>query len=304
MFHKLTYFDKSKEDWFLVSWTLGNKCNYRCSYCPTFLHDGSAGWPDWGTVKDFVDNFILPGKEICFRISGGEPTYWKHFPELAKLVKERGNIFSYLTNGSQTVEYYQQLSKYTDGMILSYHPEYTKLDHFIDILQNVPGLKGVNVMITPENFDNMFVVAETLYNASPDVAIWPKIVLDKQIGSFTNEPGEFSTEQLRVLKNWKFLRTLKDQKLHRGKLLLNDQEISANELVISKKNDHRGWHCWGGLHGIAIDHWGDVYRSDCQYGDKLGNISQYVLPTAPVICGKEKCICLSDIYLKKEQPIT
>jgi organic radical activating enzyme len=301
MFHKLTYFDKSKEDWFLVSWTLGNKCNYRCSYCPTFLHDGSAGWPDWETVKHFVENFNLPGKEICFRISGGEPTYWKHFLSLAELVKGKGNIFSYLTNGSQTVEYYQQLSKYSDGMILTYHHEYADIDHFINILQNVPGMKGVNVMLTPENFETTLVIAEKLFNASSDVAIWPKVVLDKQEGSFTNKPAEFTEEQRKILKGWKFLRDLPDQKLHRGKMLLDGEEISGNELMLSGKNNHKGWQCWGGLDGIGIDQWGDVYRSDCLYGGKIGTLSNYTLPTDPIECGNAQCTCLSDVYLRKEQ---
>jgi len=295
----LTYHDPSKENWFLVSWTLGNKCNYRCSYCPTFLHDGSSGWPDWNTVKNFVENFKQTGKEVCYRISGGEPTYWKHFLEFAQLVKQQGNVFSYLTNGSQTVEYYQKLSSYSDGMILTWHPEYADLDHFIDILKHVDGLKGVNVMITPDNFDSILNVAEALYNASEDVAIWPKVVLDKADGSFTNEPGMFTESQQQILKSWKYLRSLKDQKLHRGKLLLDGVEISANELIISGKNNHYGWKCWGGIDGIAIDQWGDIYRSDCLYGGKLGNLEKYSLPVEPIVCGNNKCTCLSDIYLKK-----
>jgi len=299
MSHKLTYFDKSKENWFLVSWTLGNKCNYRCSYCPTFLHDGSAGWPNWSTVSNFVKNFKLAEKEICFRISGGEPTYWKHFIDFAQLVKEHGHIFSYLTNGSQTVEYYQHLSQYTDGLMLTWHPKYADINHFKDILKNVSGLKGVNVMITPDNFESILEVAEDLYNSSNDVAVWPKIVLDKADGSFTNKPGMFSETQQQVLKSWKFLRNLKDQKLHRGKLLLDEVEISANELIISGKNNHFGWQCWGGLDGIAIDQWGDIYRSDCLYGGKIGNLDSYLLPSKPIICGNKKCTCLSDVYLKK-----
>ena len=295
----LTYYDPAKENWFLVSWTLGNKCNYRCSYCPTFLHDGSSGWPDWNIVSAFVENFNQPGKEICFRISGGEPTYWKHFLEFAQLVKQRGHLFSYLTNGSQTVEYYQRLSQYSDGMIMTWHPEYADLNHFIDILKNVDGLKGVNVMITPDNFDSILEIAEALYNASENVAVWPKVILDKADGSFTNEPGVFSDNQQQILKSWKYLRNLKDQKLHRGKLLLDGAEISANELIISGKNNHYGWKCWGGIDGIAIDHWGDIYRSDCQYGGKIGNLEKYSLPSEPIICGNTKCTCLSDVYLKK-----
>lgn len=297
----ISYYDPSKENWFLVSWTLGNKCNYRCSYCPSFLHDGSSGWPDWNTVKNFIENLKIPNKEICFRISGGEPTYWKEFKNLAKLIKNKGHIFSFLTNGSQTVKYYQELSMFTDGMILTYHPEYSKTSHFVAILKNVKCLKGVNVMITPNNFDDIFKISEILYNAADDVAIWPKIVLDKHQESFTNKPGMFTEEQKEKLKKWSFLRNLPDQKLHRGKILLNGKEISANDLILSGQNNHLGWKCWGGLHGIAIDQWGDVYRTDCMYGGKLGTIENYSLPSSPIICGKDVCSCLSDVYLKKEQ---
>jgi len=301
----LTYHDPAKENWFLVSWTLGNKCNYRCSYCPTFLHDGSAGWPDWTSVKDFVINFKKPGKEICYRISGGEPTYWKHFLAFAQLVKEQGHIFSYLTNGSQSVEYYQRLSEYTDGMILTYHPEYTKIDHFVDILKNVPGLKGVNVMITPENFDSMLAVAEILYNASDSVAIWPKVVLDKTSNpdTLTNIPTDYTDDQLKIIKEWPYFRKLDDHMLHRGNIILDGILVTANDLLLEKKNRFQGWQCWGGLHMISIDKWGDIYRADCTVGGKLGNLSKYQLPTASVTCTFEKCSCLSDIYLKKVIPI-
>ena len=90
---KLEYQDPAKKDWFLVSWDLSGKCNYQCSYCPSFLHDGQAGWPEWNTVEYFVQelNRQLPDKKICFRFSGGEPTYWKYFLNLAKLVKQHGN---------------------------------------------------------------------------------------------------------------------------------------------------------------------------------------------------------------------
>ena len=97
----ISYSDHKKENWFLVSWTLSNKCNYKCSYCSDILHNGSTGHPDWAVVSQFINNFKIPEKEICFRISGGEPTYWKHFIELAKLIKSHGYTFSFLTNGNK-----------------------------------------------------------------------------------------------------------------------------------------------------------------------------------------------------------
>jgi hypothetical protein len=84
-------------------------------------------------------------------------------------------------------------------------------------------------------------------------------------------------------------------------MLLDGEEISGNELMLSGKNNHNGWKCWGGLDGIGIDQWGDVYRSDCLYGGKIGTLSNYTLPTAPIECGNTQCTCLSDVYLRKEQ---
>jgi len=296
----VSYKDKSKEKWFLVSWTLANKCNYRCSYCPSFLNDGSSGWPQWETVKDFVTNLKLPQKEICYRISGGEPTYWKRFPDLAKLIKQHGHTFSFLSNGSQSVDYYKNISQYTDGLILTWHNDYADLEHFKSIINSVSCPVVVNMMFSPENFDEAYKLSNQLFLSSDLVAIWPKIILDKNENSFTNNAGDFTSEQLEILEHWPFLRPIQDQKLHRGGLLLDGEEITANDLILTKKNHYKGWKCWGGLDGIGIDQWGDVYRSDCLYGGKLGNLEKYNLPDRPIICGRDKCTCLGDIYLRKE----
>ena len=69
---------------------------------------------------------------------------------------------------------------------------------------------------------------------------------------------------------------------------------------IQNLNHHKGWECWAGLHMISIDMWGDVYRSECQQGGSIGNLKSYTLPTTTITCGKDKCSCLSDVYLRKE----
>jgi len=296
----LSYQDKTKENWFLVSWTLGNKCNYRCPYCPSFLNDGSSGWPEWNDVSNFVEKLKLPNKEICYRISGGEPTYWKRFLDLAKLVKDQGHIFSFLSNGSQKVEYYQEISKYTDGLILTWHQPYADIEHFKKIIQSVDCVTVINMMFSSSNFDESLRISEELYSCQTNIAIWPKVILDKQETSFTNKPDSFTKSQKEILDNWKYFRSLPDQKLHRGNILLDGKEISANELILTEQNTHKGWRCWGGIDGIGIDQWGDVYRSDCLQGGNLGTIKDYCLPQDPIICGKDRCTCLGDIYLRKE----
>jgi organic radical activating enzyme len=299
---KINYLNQEKKNWFLISWTLSNKCNYRCSYCPSYLNSGFTGQPQWETVKRFVENFKQSGKHICYRISGGEPTQWRHFLDLAKLVKEQGHTFSFLTNGSKSVEYYKVILQYTDGFILSYHPEYADLKHIINVVKvsNCPVF--INLMLKPDNFDEMLLLADTIHYSANNVSIWPKIILDKSnISEISNSPSDYTKEQLNKIKEWPYLRKLPDANLHRGELLLDDIPITANDLIVTNKNRFKNWTCWAGLHMINIDMWGNIYRADCQQGGPLGNLERYQMPTSTINCNKDVCSCLSDIYLRREQ---
>lgn len=300
----IQYVDPKKENWFLVSWTLSNKCNYKCSYCPDNLHDGSSGHPDWETVRNFIENFKMPGKEICYRISGGEPTYWKHFIDMARLIKANGHTFSFLTNGSQGIEYFETISNYTDGMILSYHPEYADIDHLIRVAQTIKGVVAVNLMLVPEKFDELVMIAEQLYNSSPNVIVWPKLLLDKSdINHITNTVANYTSDQKQVIKNWPYFRTVNDYKMHRGNISLDGVEISGNDLILNGFNNYNDWLCWGGIDMISINQWGNVFRSDCEQGGPIGNLNSYTLPAAPQVCKATECSCLSDIYLRKQRHI-
>lgn len=298
---KLTYADPKKENWFLVSWTLSNKCNYRCSYCPSMLHDGSSGWPDKNNVFDFVKNFQPSGKELCYRITGGEPTYWKYFSEFAQIVKSYGHYFTFLTNGSQSVDYYRDISHYSDGIIISYHPQYADVDHIASIANAAKCPVALNLMLVKERFDEQIEVAKKLYELTNSLAIWPKLVLDKtSVDHITNDVSDYTDHQKTLIKDWPYFRKINDNGLHRGEMLLNGKIIDANTLIVNKLNNHNGWKCWAGLHMIKIDMFGNIFRSECEQGGPIGDINQYTMPTDPIVCSKNVCACLSDIYLRKE----
>jgi hypothetical protein len=156
-------------------------------------------------------------------------------------------------------------------------------------------------MLGSGNFNQCVSIAESLYNSGDNVAIWPKVILDKTSdpNQITNTITDYTNEQLEMIKHWPYFRKLDDSLLHRGEIKLNGSKINANELMISKLNSHIGWHCWAGLHMISIDVWGNIYRSECQQGGIIGNLKEYKLPTSTIVCGKNTCNCLSDIYLKK-----
>lgn len=299
----IDYADPNKENWFLVSWTISNKCNYRCSYCSDHLHNGTSGWPKWETVKNFVENLKLPNKQICYRITGGEPTYWKHFIDLAELVHKQGHTFTFLTNGSQTPDYFKKIDHYTSGMIISYHPEYANLENISNIIRSVKMPISINLMLSPNDiFYKQLSVAEKLYNISNNVSIWPKIILDKTSdpNQITNNVSNYTEEQLKIINSWPYFRRLDDNLFHRGEITLDGNKITANELILNGLNKHFGWKCYAGLHMLSVDMWGNVYRADCQQGGKIGNLENFKLPDSVLICKSNKCSCLSDIYLKKE----
>jgi organic radical activating enzyme len=297
---RLEYQDERKKDWFLVAWDLSGKCNYRCSYCPSFLHDGKNGWPDYNDTIAFVDKLAsqLPNKQICYRFSGGEPTYWKHFTDLIKHIKSKGHYVSFLTNGSRDIEYFKQINEYVDGMIMSYHPEYSKTNHFIDISNTMTCPIAVNLMLLPESFDSTMAIADELYSNSK-LAIWPKVIMDKTSEIITNEIVSYTDEQSAIIKDWKYFRKLDDSKIHRGQLLLDGSVVSANDLIMNGLNKHKGWTCYSGVDQINVSIEGLVYKADCQVGGSIGSIQNFTLPTEPQTCDKDYCTCLSDIYIRK-----
>ena len=298
---KLTYKDPAKNNWFLVSWTLSNKCNYRCEYCPDILHNGSTGQPQWSTVKRFVQNFNLKDKKICYRLSGGEPTYWKHFIDLAELVKEEGHKFTFVSNGSQSPEYFKKIAPYTDGMMLSYHKAYANPEHFIKIINESKIETVINMMLLPSDFEEIFALAQKIYSSTARASIVPKVIVDKTSSeNITNEVMTYTEAQKQLIKDWPFSRKVNDEELHRGAMMLNDEVVNANDLILQDKNKFSGWNCWAGLHGVNIDMWGNMYRADCQFGGAIGNLERYKLPKEKILCGKERCSCLSDIFIRKE----
>jgi organic radical activating enzyme len=296
---KITYLSQEKQNWFLVTWDLANKCNYRCSYCPDILHNGTSGWPDYKQVINFIDriNELLPNKKICFRFSGGEPTYWNMFVHIAEYIKLKKNYFSFLTNASRDIEYFKNINKFTDGVILSYHPEYAKTSKFIDIANSLDCPVAVNLMLLPENFDHTVSIAKEIFENSK-AAIWPKVILDKTIDA-TNTTLVYTIEQKQLIDSWPYFRKLDDFKIHRGDILLDGIKVTANDLLLKELNRYTGWNCWGGIDMLHVNAFREVYRSDCKQ-NKIGTIDNFILPSEPDICTKVSCSCLSDLYLRKE----
>src|SRR5688500_7420572 len=80
----------------VVDWSLGNTCNYTCSYCPAETHSGSHPFMNIEHVLAFSKRINEHyrerlGREICFLYTGGEVTLFDDFIPLIKAQNQAGN---------------------------------------------------------------------------------------------------------------------------------------------------------------------------------------------------------------------
>ena len=87
-------------------WSIHNKCNYQCSYCPEELHNGTLQWLSLEVLKGFVDKIenhyikVLGHKNILFSFTGGEPTLWKDFKIFVNYIHQKGFKSGLTSNNS------------------------------------------------------------------------------------------------------------------------------------------------------------------------------------------------------------
>ena len=88
------------------------------------------------------------------------------------------------------------------------------------------------------------------------------------------------------------------------RLTLNNDKIeyrSAYDLLVNRQTSFKGWSCNAGVSGVIIDEIGDVFRGWCKAGGVIGHISNFTIPTSPVICPASQCNCLVDVFSEKEK---
>ena len=103
--YKFAEFDKVLQ----IEWTLGNTCNYNCSYCLPVLHDNSFPWIDLDKSIKFIDglgHYDDTGHRKLHMEIWGEPTLYKHFADLCQYINSKPNNFIIpITNGSRKMQW-------------------------------------------------------------------------------------------------------------------------------------------------------------------------------------------------------
>ena len=170
---------------FLITWDLGRRCNYDCSYCPPHRHDNTSSHAEWTALTagaDFVFEYAelmaryRQSKDIHISFTGGEPTVHPKFIEFAKYIRQQYNTnykdkfnlhLDLTTNGAMSKRIASAVIENFDYATVSYHAEAVDklksqvISRIEQFAESSIGLK-VNVMLHAQHFEECKTLCETL----------------------------------------------------------------------------------------------------------------------------------------------
>lgn len=310
---RLEHANPESKQWFVVNWCLGNTCNFSCSYCPKALHDGSNRWHDKHMVKNFITKVRNHhwDKNIYFEFTGGEVTLYKDFTEICQYCTDLGIKVGMISNGSRTIRWWTQNKGFFDHVCLSLHPEFTKEDHFTEVIRllHVDTRVHVNIMMSPERFDHCLEVAHRIKGiGNISMALQPLIQdFGSELYDYTEQQRDVLARQYELLV--KHIRHDRAFPYYRGAMrkVFPDGRTTvqpAHRFISDGSNDWSGWRCYAGVEQLIVEMDGTIRRGWCKVGGPVGHIESLSLdlPTSPVICDKTMCHCNYDIMSTKESP--
>jgi MoaA/NifB/PqqE/SkfB family radical SAM enzyme len=111
----ITY-SKDHEEFKVVVWELGRRCNYNCWYCGPSAHNNYENQKALQTMIDGYEQLAriwLCNQPTKFVFAGGESTFNPDFMQFAQYITSRGlgHVLHVTTNGSHTNQYYTELAK-------------------------------------------------------------------------------------------------------------------------------------------------------------------------------------------------
>lgn len=213
---------------FQVTWDLGRRCNYDCSYCPVHRHDNFSKHATLDELKNNVD-FLFEYIDVYMEhrqtkiasvgFTGGEPTVNPNFIPFAKYLREQYNEkyadkweadFALTSNGAFSEKMGQAVMENFGHATISYHSETDqKLKQQVKdrILQlHYQGslyqfTVSVNVMFHAEYFDECKELCQFLLQHGVDFV--PRVI-GEEPGSMPSFAHKYNEEQLAWMKNyWK-----------------------------------------------------------------------------------------------------
>lgn len=294
----------------IVYWYIGDKCNYRCSYCHPTYYGGKLGWHPFDVMKQTIDKFVENGVRKIF-FSGGEPTFHPQIVEIIKHIPHNVSVVL-VTNGFQSLQFWEDLLQ-THPLLsasISFHQSQTKVEPVLmlaTLLKSYKRSPTVEVMMSPERWDQCMQSYTQLKQL--DVDVTPKLlfpIIDQQIGRVSGqiyEPHGYTQEQ----RDWAANETC-DRPGSIIRIYSNGHQDTGKRpqaLIQLKQTDFKGWKCFARSQTYLVNFNGDVWTSLCSQRYVIGNIFKNVdfPPNGSYdICDIDTCTGFLDLFSTKEAP--
>lgn len=301
---------------FVVDWTLNSLCTYHCSYCPTNLHRGNnfiySREQDPEIILGFLNKLYsqVQHRSVHVFINGGEPTISPSLETILDFCYEK-NWCAYInTNGSRSMDWWQQYAKKAFKVTISYHPE-TVVDE--EIFEKVAYIStqtnvGVFTLMYPPLWDKSL-NAYYRFKDMPRVTIAPSRVFRREKENKVDVSYSYNEEQLKWLdENSQTIFKENDfppTESNRYGTTYYDDEASVSvldevECVNKRQNSFVGWQCNMGVDHISITSYGDILQSACPQAQRIADISSFeTLNSSPTTCRTKWCMCTADVLIPK-----
>jgi len=291
-----------------VQWTLGNQCNYNCTYCHEMFRKGDRPFPSEDLIaevcKDIVYHFDDLGRDVVFEFIGGEPTLSGDVKEIGKRLHNHPTNIILKTNGSASLEWWNDAKKYLSNVIISVHKEFCDLDHIdnvVSLLLNSDNSYPINVEIlipVTERPDHWKWGIDALHHYRSEFNLGNLQMLYSNFARGSDIYFPYSEPQ------WAQYAELHGVSI--PKSVDENNKLDRYNTVDLKVRDplnFQGAKCYAGIDTLTIDYNGRVWRGWCAHGGPIGSIYELPIqfPTEPIVCGLSRCGNGFDQQARKER---
>jgi len=114
---------------FMITWDVGRRCNFDCSYCESTRHNTYSSPTEFDTLIktfDFIQKYVQLYKfnQVNINFTGGEPTVNPRFWDLISYIKQNSNFgLGITTNGTWHPKHTDFILENCNGVTVSWHAE-------------------------------------------------------------------------------------------------------------------------------------------------------------------------------------
>ena len=203
---------------FEVTWDLGLRCNFDCTYCPSHRHNNTSPHASLETLintskfvfdyKKLLQSYMTVDRQWNIGFTGGEPTNNPNFLDMCEYIHNQHDpnvLVDVTTNGSFSKEYCDRLIANVDSVTVSYHCEADQKikDRVLERiyqLHNSSVRYKVNLMIhaKPEYFDECMTLVDRF--TDDNIRFVPRIIGESYKDSKYNH--RYTPEQHAWFRNY------------------------------------------------------------------------------------------------------